>query len=1015
MRHSLPVGLEAVRKAELDQIRIRRREAARTAGHKPPAEDASPQNDLVGMALSGGGLRSASFGLGVVQALHRCGLWRFVDYLSTVSGGSYLGGMLSTHVLHREQGYTRDDFPFQHTRGTKQTRLVQRFIYGGYFLFRPSRLVNRYLIGLLLVNLFVFSGMVALAALVSFLWRCLDNESLTDLVGMFDIRPSPPSGVFNTDLLRAFWPFFALATLWVLLWCVSLWRRGPVASGRASRWLLCLTIVSFLIGCALLVGNGDISGGVFQDHVKNQDGFKLPDAAWTPIVAVILAGLLPFLRPSRLLQSGTRPKNDLERYVFIVASVCLLVGVPLILVGLFARENLSGYNTDPYRPLVRGDWKRKPGWAAGATAVAAPGSPSQSGDAIANVISESSRQQLRDAALKVQETHKDFTISEAQFFNFRDIEDGSLRPTWDSWQADNHLRRAWDAFAFWCGLDADDRASRYWEARASLLQAMDDLCLTLNGVLADPSTRLVPGEVKQNPRLKELLDRDRVLPCPYWTAYERHEFNRLALESRYPELLNARTDVKRIITQAEDQWTRLRIFAVAAAIFLCVGLAVDLNAISMHQFYRNRIADAFLTRPPGKHHEGWRVGELETVKHGSPYHLIGGTVAFLRSALRWPSHLVEDDPARPAKGANGRPPREKLSQDPRWVSDFVFSQLYCGSQITGYMKTADHENAVVGDLSNVSVGDAIAISGAAVSPGHARNPLVAFLMLVCNFRLGQWVPNPLGPRPSIRPRLLPLMWWAWRRPAKRRPYCFVTDGGQSDNLGLVQLLRRKCRLILAIDAGRDGGHELGDLAKALRIARVHGGVRVIELAPDGLGHEQELCTKRLWLKRFRKASKKNDDDADDPREDAFCEGHFLLGRILYEDGREGLLVYVKPSLTGDEGIDILGYQQRHTEFPHESTGDQFFEEAQVESYRALGHHIGDQLCRRLPCDLWDDEHVRVEDLVASLEGRADDEPHFDAGRAKRDQAEAGPQPAAQDVEPIEAASNGNGERPIRPR
>ncbi len=58
---------------------------------------------LVGLAISGGGIRSATFGLGVLQTLHRLGLLKQLDYLSTVSGGGYIGAWLSANCRrHRE-------------------------------------------------------------------------------------------------------------------------------------------------------------------------------------------------------------------------------------------------------------------------------------------------------------------------------------------------------------------------------------------------------------------------------------------------------------------------------------------------------------------------------------------------------------------------------------------------------------------------------------------------------------------------------------------------------------------------------------------------------------------------------------------------------------------------------------------------------------------------------------------------------------------------------------------------
>ena len=65
------------------------------------------------------------------------------------------------------------------------------------------------------------------------------------------------------------------------------------------------------------------------------------------------------------------------------------------------------------------------------------------------------------------------------------------------------------------------------------------------------------------------------------------------------------------------------------------------------------------------------------------------------------------------------------------------------------------------------------------------------------------------------------------------------------------------------------------------------------------------------------------------------------------------MLFIKPTLTGDEPLDVLEYRQQHRAFPQESTVDQFFDEAQWESYRALGEHIGAQLFRRIdPAKGW---------------------------------------------------------------
>jgi hypothetical protein len=71
--------------------------------------------------------------------------------------------------------------------------------------------------------------------------------------------------------------------------------------------------------------------------------------------------------------------------------------------------------------------------------------------------------------------------------------------------------------------------------------------------------------------------------------------------------------------------------------------------------------------------------------------------------------------------------------------------------------------------------------------------------------------------------------------------------------------------------------------------------------------------------------------------------HVAIGTIEYDGGHTGWLVYIKASLTGDENDYVRDYARRYDQFPHESTGDQFFSEEQFEVYRALGFHIANRL------------------------------------------------------------------------
>jgi hypothetical protein len=96
------------------------------------------------------------------------------------------------------------------------------------------------------------------------------------------------------------------------------------------------------------------------------------------------------------------------------------------------------------------------------------------------------------------------------------------------------------------------------------------------------------------------------------------------------------------------------------------------------------------------------------------------------------------------------------------------------------------------------------------------------------------------------------------------------------------------------------------------------------------------------LDDFRAAA---DDDKQLGLAQGFARAHAVLAYVYYEGSEvaESLMLFVKPSLTGDEPLDILQYRQDHRAFPQEPTVDQYFDEAQWESYRALGEHIGSQL------------------------------------------------------------------------
>jgi len=232
-----------------------------------------------------------------------------------------------------------------------------------------------------------------------------------------------------------------------------------------------------------------------------------------------------------------------------------------------------------------------------------------------------------------------------------------------------------------------------------------------------------------------------------------------------------------------------------------------------------------------------------------------------------------------------------------------------------------------------ALGTAMAISGAAANPNwgyHTSGPM-AFLLTVFNVRLGWWLGNSRftksSPRSGPRVALKYLFMELLGQTTSRTEYVNLSDGGHFENLGLYELVRRRCRYIIVCDAEEDHDFTFEALGGAVRKCRADFGVE-ITINPDPI---------RVG-------------------ENKFSSAHCVVGSILYPEPEQGdpaglagssspvpsqaqgWLLYVKASLTGNEPADIAQYHSAHTLFPHESTLNQFYTESQFESYRRLGLH-----------------------------------------------------------------------------
>ncbi|MDP3539124.1 MAG: patatin-like phospholipase family protein [Azonexus sp.] len=348
------------------------------------------------------------------------------------------------------------------------------------------------------------------------------------------------------------------------------------------------------------------------------------------------------------------------------------------------------------------------------------------------------------------------------------------------------------------------------------------------------------------------------------------------------------------------------------AVLLLLGLytvfAVNINFASPHRFYRNRLARTYLTRLLGQNGAGvvdpQPLSQMNCAAK-APYHLIN-------AAVNIPACVNPD-----LRGRN--------------TDFFLFSKHFCGSPIVGYSPTAEWESVDA----HLDLGTAIAISGAAAAPhmGTLNTARYRFLLAMLNVRLSYWLrrPNPKSWWRSI----LPVGAWYFFRELtgwmNEKTKCLnLSDGGHIENLGIYELLRRRCKFIIAIDGEADPTRSFRGLLTLTQLAQIDLGVSI----------EPDLSDLRTETNGHGRA-------------------HFGLSRIDYPNSEHGLLLYIKSSLTGNESEFLKRYQAENPDFPHQSTLQQLFGETQFEAYRALGEHIADDLFRKDLVGDWENS-FRVE-------------------------------------------------------
>lgn len=847
-----------------DEVFARERAAIR----EPDGQHQGPDRPLTGLAFSGGGIRSATFNLGILQALAELRLLRHFDYLSCVSGGGYIGGWLSALIHRKHAGRVEDAEQHLRTGGAEAPALRFLRSYSNYLTPRANFLSADTLaaVATYLRNLYLNQLLLLLALCVLLLAPRLLVWGIRALADWHHVQ-ADLAALFGCGIGA-----LALGTLFIGFNFGDEPHRTRPFYARQSGVLL-------LVVVPLTVSAWFIAYGLYAGSAYTRDA---PLWLWTAGGALVYG--LPWLLgglAGNLCRRDARPSSVPVRAV-------LLVGLYTALAGALGGLLLAGVADlmTQVRDLSRVGSKYRGSWPVSALGTALVlGAYSL---AVVGHIGLMGRRFSHDAR------------------EWWSRLGGLLLLVAVCWVTLFGIVFAAPGFFRWATQQAHDA----YIAAGGITWALS----TLAGVVLGRSAATAgDGQAPWRDRAAQVVPYVFILGLLGLLALGLHQLLTLPAlcpscvrisPPQHPALLSALLNEAPNFKHIDNRWVFLA-FAACLAGTLVLARRLDVNLFSIYYFYRLRLTRCYL---------GASRGEAR-----APHPFTGFDprddleLAALASTVAEPGRCQRPYPIH--NTAMNLVAGKQLAWQERRAAAFALTPLASGygfalpegegedNRVECYRPTARY-------MDGVWLGAAVAISGAAASPnmGYHSSPALTFLMTVFNVRLGHWSPNPGHVRTWTRSDptfgggyLLRELVGATDH---RSPFVYLSDGGHFENLGIYELVRRRCACIVVIDAGQDAERTFEDLGNAIRKCYADFGV-TIDLDTATLDHD-----------------------------------YHAVGRIHYPDAPTGDFIYIKPHLIGNEPADLVNYRHVHADFPNQSTADQWFDESQFESYRKLGHHIG---------------------------------------------------------------------------
>ena len=844
-----PLSFEAVLSAEYTALRpgvdfnsADRDELFQRALHQ--------EKPFTALCISGGGIRSATFALGAIQGLAEHGILGEFDYMSTVSGGGYIGGWLTAWMKRanglanvvpgllrnaREAGAGLAD-PIQHLREYNNylTPKIGAFS-GDTWTLAATVIRNVFLNWLVLIPLFMCALMVPRIALSGFYYTQLTLDQ---------------SGTIRAEAVK-----FSVAVAYVL----------PILAVALFAYCMFSTL-RYLPG----VGKHDHTSADFTHSVLiplvlsavavcAYDCLHFLEADQAPGLGTLTLCMLSTCAAAWLIYLAFCGRSLAERWRLLIGP--LSFAIALLGIGTGAATWLVSYF------LASARWTEYVTFGPPLLLLSFSVSGAVFIGLSSGALEDDDREWLSRAAAKLL------------LFCFVWISACALvliAPGWAfHWNVwGKSLLASVGAAAAWSSSLAGFRGAKTGPGQSA----------------SRPKTSLIGVVLKIAPVLFVLL----------LTVGLAMGTNLLVAQLSAPS--TDWSDHEMLVTHTD--WLEATVLALGFFLLSWVmARYININVFSLEGMYRNRLIRAYLGASNPKRaankftgfsaSDNFKMHEIDPTLR--PFHVLNLTL-----------NLVSGD---------------RLAWQQRKAESFTVTPLHCGSSIqNGY-----RDSATYGGKDGISLGTAVTISGAAASPnmGYHSSPIIGLIMTLFNVRLGAWMGNPVkagsatwkesGPRSAIGA----LVKEALGLTSNKSDYVYLSDGGHFENLGIYEMVQRRCRTIVVLDSGCDETFTYEDLGNALRK------IRIDLKIPINFGETGKMPSSK-------------------PKKRCFTAT--IQYSALDANLQDGELLYIKPMILGNEPPDVASYHSSHLSFPHQSTADQWFDESQTESYRMLGLHTIDDIC-----------------------------------------------------------------------